>query len=149
MQNPEHGLPQARSHRTAFFSFLYLKKNQNFKNIWPFWKISKLPPVALWGRQALDVIFFLQICNEVHGRKKMKGGLSPTQRATGACRPPQGRQGPFPLYKPWPPFPCHLILKIQEKREGWGEEKRRSSAEFRTCDLPVTSVWIRWYCITI
>ena len=36
--------------------------------------------------------FFLQICNEVPGEKK--GGLSPPQRATGACRPPLGRQGP-------------------------------------------------------
>ena len=37
------------------------------------------PPI---GRQALSVIFFLQICNEVPGKKK------------GACRPPLGRQGP-------------------------------------------------------
>ena len=29
--------------------------------------------------------FFLQICNEVSREKK--GGLSPTPRATGACRP--------------------------------------------------------------
>ena len=51
------------------------------------------------GRQALSVIFFLQICNEVHGKKK-QGGLSPPQRATGACRPPQGRQGPPPYISP-------------------------------------------------
>ena len=50
---------------------------------------SGRPPI---GRQALSVIFFLQICNEVPGKKK--GGMSPPQRATGACRPPQGRQGP-------------------------------------------------------
>ena len=37
------------------------------------------PPI---GRQALSVIFFLQICNEVPGKKKR------------ACRPPNGRQGP-------------------------------------------------------
>ena len=36
--------------------------------------------------------FFFQICNEVTGEKK--GGLSPPQRATGPCRPPQGRQAP-------------------------------------------------------
>ena len=35
--------------------------------------------------------FFLQICNEVPGEKK--GPVAP-QRATGACRPPLGRQGP-------------------------------------------------------
>ena len=41
---------------------------KNFKNT---------PRSPYTGRQALDVIFFLQICNEVHGRKKMKEGLSP------------------------------------------------------------------------
>ena len=45
------------------------------------------PPI---GRQALSVIIFLQIRNEVPGKKK---ALSPPQRATGACRPPLGRQG--------------------------------------------------------
>ena len=43
------------------------------------------PPI---GRQALSVIFFLQIRNEVLEKKK---ALSPPQRATGACRPPLGR----------------------------------------------------------
>ena len=46
------------------------------------------PPI---GRQALNVIFFLQICNEVPGKKR--GGLSPLQRATGACRPPRATSG--------------------------------------------------------
>ena len=64
-----------------------------------FKNIPRSPPI---GRQALSVIFFLQIRNEVPGQKK------------GACRPPQGRQapvarwggrqGPLPLYKPWPPY---------------------------------------------
>ena len=40
--------------------------------------------------------FFFQICNEVLGEKK-RGGLSPPQRATGACRPPLGRQGLLPV----------------------------------------------------
>ena len=57
------------------------------------------PPI---GRQALSVIFFLQICNEVPGEKK-RGPvapptgdrvLSPTPRATGPCRPLGGRQTP-------------------------------------------------------
>ena len=55
----------------------------NFKNI---------PRSPYGGRQGSNVIFFLQICNEVPGEKK-RGGLSPPQRATGACRPPQGRGG--------------------------------------------------------
>ena len=53
--------------------------------------------------------FFLQICNEVPGEKNERGGLSPTPGATGSIPP---------IYKPGPPFLCHLSLKIQEKREG-------------------------------
>ena len=48
---------------------------------------SRSPPI---GRQALSVIFFVQIRNEVPEKK----ALSPPQRATGACRPAHGRQGP-------------------------------------------------------
>ena len=44
------------------------------------------------GATELKCNFFLQICNEVPGEKKR--GLSPPQRATGPCRPPQGRQAP-------------------------------------------------------
>ena len=47
---------------------------KNFKNI------HRSP---YGGRQGLNVIFFLQICNEVPGEKK-----------EGACRPPNGRQAP-------------------------------------------------------
>ena len=56
-----------------------------------FWKISKIyPGRPMGGRQGSNVIFFLQICKEVPGEKK-EGGLSPPQRATGPCRPSQGR----------------------------------------------------------
>ena len=75
----------------AVFSFLYLKKNS--KIYVRFGKFQKYTPVALWGRQGSNVIFF-QICNEVPGVKK-RGACRPPQRATGPCRPPQGRQGPF------------------------------------------------------
>ena len=45
-----------------FFLF-YIKKNQNFKNICPFRKISKIyPGRPRKGRQDLFVIFFLSIC---------------------------------------------------------------------------------------
>ena len=54
-----------------------------------FKNISRSPPI---GRQALSVIFFLQIRNEVPGKKK---GMSPPQRVTGACRLLGGRQGPL------------------------------------------------------
>ena len=66
------------------------------------------------GRQGSNVIFFLQICNEVPGEKKRGEPVAPPQRATGPCRPPQGRQAhvarwggdrvPPPYFKPWPPF---------------------------------------------
>jgi len=34
--------------KNGFFSFLY-KKNQNFKNMWPFQVIAKMGPVAQAG----------------------------------------------------------------------------------------------------
>ena len=67
----------------AVFSFLYLKKIKISKIYVGFGKFQKYTPVALWGRQGSNVIFFLQICNEVPGEKK-----------GGACRPPNGRQAP-------------------------------------------------------
>ena len=39
------------------------------------------------GRQALSVIFFLQICNEV---PEKKGVCRPPTSDRGACRPPLG-----------------------------------------------------------
>ena len=53
-----------------------------------YFKNTGLRPI---GRQGLSVFFFLQIRNEVPRKKK---SMSPPQRATGACRPPLGRQGP-------------------------------------------------------
>ena len=81
---------------------------KNFKNT---------PRSPYGGRQDLDVIFFLQICNEVHGRKKIKWGPVAPPTGDRGLSPTPGATGP-PLYKPWPPFPCHLSLKFQEKREG-------------------------------
>ena len=54
------------------------------------------PGRPMGGRQALSVIFFSSNLQRDSWQKKKKkqGGLSPHQRATGACRPPQGRQGP-------------------------------------------------------
>ena len=73
-----------------------------------------------------------------------QGGLSPTPRATGgACRPPAGDRGTLPYISIRPPFPPHLSTKIppkiQKKREGWGEGKRRSPTGFSTCDLQVST----------
>ena len=82
--------------------------------------IPRSPPI---GRQALIVIFFIQIRNEVPGKKK---GLVAPQQTTGACRPPQGRQGPFPLYKPWPPSPLSFQPKNSGKKRG---VRRRKAAK--------------------
>ena len=78
---------------------------ENFKNI---------PDRPAIGRQAQSVIFFLQICNEVPGEKKR--GLSPPQRATGACRPLGGDRVPSPYISPGRHPLCHLSLKIQKKK---------------------------------
>ena len=68
-------------------------------------KIKNIPRSPPIGRQALSIIFFLQICNEVPGKKM--GGLSPPLgqplgpahgRGRGACRPPRAT-GVTPLYK--------------------------------------------------
>ena len=67
------------------------------------------------GRQALSVIFFLQICNEVPGKKR--GGLSPPQRATGSCRPLGGDRVPSPKVAVCRHSLCRLSLKIQEKSQ--------------------------------
>ena len=46
------------------------------------------PPI---GRQALSVIFFLQICNEVPEKKR--GPVAPPRATSGRARP-RARQGP-------------------------------------------------------
>ena len=63
---------------------------ENFKNI---------PRSPYGGRQGSNVIFFLQICNEVPGGKK-RGVLSPVGGATGSLPPiltPGHHSPPFPL----------------------------------------------------
>ena len=46
------------------------------------------------GRQALSVIFFLQIRNEV--LRKKRGSVAPPNGQQGACRPPRATTGPRP-----------------------------------------------------
>ena len=80
------------------------------------------PPI---GRHALSVISFSS--NSQRGPWEKKGNVAP-QRATGACRPLGGRQGPVarwggdrvppPYISPGRHPLCHFSLKIQEKREG-------------------------------
>ena len=77
---------------------------ENFKNI---------PRSSYGGRQGSNVIFFLQICNEVPGEKK-SGGLSPPNGRQAPVAHPRGDRVlspvgggdrvPSPYFKPWPPF---------------------------------------------
>ena len=120
---------------------------ENFKNI---------PRSPYGGRQGSNVIFFSSNLQRSPWRKKKEGGLSPPQRATGPCRPPQGRPSSGPargagrpscgrqggpvappratgsarLYKASPSFPPHLTSKnppkIQKKERG--EEKGSGEA---------------------
>ena len=92
-----------------------------------FKNIPRSPPI---GRQALSVIFFLQIRNEVPGEKK--GGLSPTPGATGACRPLGGGDR-VPFIRPgrhMPPFP----LSFESKNSGKKLE----------C-LPCCYIFLKWW----
>ena len=59
---------------------------ENFKNI---------PRSPYGGATGLKCNFFFFKFATKSLEKKKEGGLSPPpQRATGPCRPPQGRQGP-------------------------------------------------------
>ena len=103
-----------------------------------FKNIPRSPPI---GRQALSVIFFLQIRNEVPSKKK------------GPCRPPQGRQGPvtrwgatgspLPYTSPgrhMPPSPLSFEPKNSGKKRGVRIRKAAKLCRIPHCDLSVTSV---------
>src|SRR6185436_10269731 len=80
----------------AVFSFLYLKKIKFQKYMSVLKNFKNIPRSPYGGRQGSNVIFFLQICNEVPGEKKKRGPVAP-QRVTSPCRPPQGRQASGPV----------------------------------------------------
>ena len=78
-------------HSVAFFSFLYLKKIKISKIYVCFEIFQKYPQSPPHRATGLKCNFFFS--NSQWGPWKKKA-LSPPQRATGACRPPLGRQGP-------------------------------------------------------
>ena len=80
-----------------------------------FKNIPRSPPI---GRQTLIVIFFFKFAMKSLAEKNNARGLSPPPTGDRPLSPTPGATGSLPLYKPWPPFPCHLSLRIQEKREG-------------------------------
>ena len=83
------------------------------------------PPI---GRQALSVIFLIQICNEVPGKKK--GPVAPPPTGDRGGLSPPGRPGYPPIKAPALPFPPHLSPKIspkiQKKKRG---VRRRKAAK--------------------
>ena len=93
--------------------------SENFKNI---------PRSPYGGRHALNVIFFLQISNEIPGRGRAGG--------RGACRPPSGDRGPVApplgrlalplLYKQSTLIPSSFEPKNSEKKRG---VRRREAAK--------------------
>ena len=126
---PAIGLPEL-----AVFSFLYFLKNKNFKNICPFWNISKISPGRPHRATGPKCNFFSS--NSQRGPWQKKGACRPPPRATGACRPPLGRQGPVarwggrqgplpPIHR-MPPFPLSFEPKNSGKKRG---VRRRKAAK--------------------
>ena len=125
---------------------------ENFKNI---------PRSPYGGRQGSNIIFFLQICNEVSGEKKKglspangrqapvthpsgdqpvglayrrQGGRSPLLRATGGPVAPHGRPGQAAYIRP-PLIPSsHLTSKNRKKSRKKRGVRRREAAKF--CRIP-------------
>ena len=135
----------------AFFLF-YIKKNQNFKNTWPFQKTAKMDPCRPGrGRHAPLVKKFLQTdpWAAQRGDSAAGGPVAPPTGDRGACRPPLGRPlgqptgaagGPvapppagdrgMPLYiRPPPPFPPHLSPKIPPKIQKKERDEEKESGE--------------------
>ena len=80
----------------AVFSFFILKKIKISKIYVRFEKFQKYPPVVLWGATGPSCNFFLQICNEVHGRKKR----GPVNGRQGPVTQPRGDRVPAPYISP-------------------------------------------------
>ena len=78
--------------RSRFFLFYIFKKLkfQKYMSVLKYFK--NIPRSLSIGRQAQSVIFFSSNLQRSPWRKK-RGPVAP-QRATGACRPPLGRQTP-------------------------------------------------------
>ena len=77
----------------AVFSFLYLKKLKFQKYMSVLENFKNIPRSPYWGRQGSNVIFFLQICNEVSGEKKRGGPVAPPQTGDRPLSPTPGATG--------------------------------------------------------
>ena len=126
---------------SRFFFFIF-KKNKNFKNICPFWKILKMAPGRPWGGRQVSYrpsnrrhelnVFFLNL-QRGPGRGCVEGGgpvAPPTgDRGLSPVAPPTGDRGSPTLYKPWLPFPSHLSPKIAPKIQKKRGARRRKAAK--------------------
>ena len=134
-------------------------------------KYFKTTPVALWGRQVLDIFFFLKFATRSL-TEKMKGGCRP-QRASGGGPPSDdrwapptgatggpvallGRPGLPPLYKHSTPIPSSFESKNSTKNP----EKKRGDEKGSGESLPDSAlvicrlvhlvyVFFHWYCRVI
>ena len=135
--NRTTGPHPAKSLKQAVFSFLYLKKLKFQKYMSVLENFKNIPRSSYGGRHGSNVIFFF-FKFAIKSLEKKKG-LSPPQRATGPCRPPQGRQGPVarwggdrgpsPYLSPGrhsPPFPLSFEPKNSGKKRG---VRRRKAAK--------------------
>ena len=89
------------------------------------------PPI---GRQALSVIFFLQIRNEVPGKKKP---CRPPQRATGPVAHPWGDRPYISPGRHMPSFP----LSFEPKNSG----KKRGLRRRKTAKLCRIAYFLKWW----
>ena len=74
---------------------------ENFKNI---------PRSPYGGRQGSNVIFFFFKFTTKSLERKKEGACRSPQGRQGPVARWGGRQGPFPLFKPWPPFAVILFV---------------------------------------
>ena len=79
------------AHNRGFFFFIFKKiKFQKYMSVLKYFKnIPRSPSHRATGPMCN---FFFKFATK--SLKKKEGGLSPPQRATGPCRPLEGRQGP-------------------------------------------------------
>ena len=149
----------------AIFSFLFFKKNQKFKNICPFRKISKIYPGRPWvGRQDLNVPFFFKFAKRsLAGGAWGQGGPvapplgrlgGPSTGDTGDLSPPPSGDRLCPLYKPLTPIlssfePKNSTKNLEKKKRGM-----RTRGAAKPCRIAYlwsagNYIWIHWYCIAI
>ena len=112
----------------AVFSFLYLKKIK-FQKYMSVLKYFKNIPRSPSHRATGPMCNFFSNLQRSPWRKKKEGGLSPPQRATGPCRPPNGRQGP--VFQPHQQSLLNFIKFLQRPKiycdifaEGFGNRVR-------------------------